>query len=193
MGIVKGDPTHISDQDKYFMSIAKVVGEGSTHPVAPGGCVLVRQRNILGDGRSLLASCKVEVDCVTYAIGAAASRGTPLQGSVVYTTRYPFSAAIFQLHLMGIRKVIVLAHEWEPYYKDEFRRAARLARELKISIEPLFEDEDERFSTNNQAPRFDDKEAQFENKDLYTTSPVESESFDIEKHTEYSDDFNTAV
>ena len=42
---------------------------------------------------------------------------------------------------MGIRKFIVLAHEWEPYYKDEFRRAARLARELCIAIEPLFDDE----------------------------------------------------
>ena len=193
MAIIKGDPTHITDQDKYFMDIAKAVAVGSTHPMAPGGCVLVRQRNILGDGRSLLASCKVEVDCVTYAIGTAASRGTPLNGAVVYTTRYPFSAAIFQLHLMGIRKIVVLAHEWEPYYKDEFRRAARLARELKISIEPLFEDEDERFGTNNQAPRFDDKEAQFENKDLYTSSPVESESFDIEEHTEYSDGFHPTV
>ena len=193
MGIVKGDPTHITNPDKYWMSIAKLIGDGSNHPIAPGGCVLVRQRNILGDGRSVLASCKVEIDCVTYAIGTAAGRGTPLNGAVVYTTRYPFSASIFQLHLMGIRKVVVLAHEWEPYYKDEFRRAARLARELKISIEPLFEDEDERFSTNNQAPRFDDKEAQFENKDLYTSSPVESESFDIEKHTEYSDDFHPTV
>ena len=188
MAIIKGDPTHITDPDKYFIGIAKAIAEGSTHPIAPGGCVLVRQRNILGDGRSLLASCKVEVDCVTYAIGAASGRGTPLHGSTVYTTRYPFSAAIFQLHLMGIRKVVVLAHEWEAYYKDEFRRAARLARELQISIEPFFEDDDERFSTNNQAPRFDDKEAQFNNKDLYTSSPVESESFDIEAHTEYNDD-----
>ncbi len=175
------------------MNVAKVIAEGSTHPIAPGGCVLVRQRNILGDGRSILASCKVEVDCVAYAIGTAASRGTPLQGAVVYTTRYPFSAAIFQLHLMGIRKVIVLAHEWEPYYKDEFRRAARLARELQISIEPHWEDEDQRFSTNNQSPRFDNQEEHFQNKDLYTSSPVEEESFDIEKHTEYSDEFNTSV
>ena len=37
---------------------------------------------------------------------------------------------------MGIRKLTVVAHEWEPYYKDEFRRAARLARELAIAIEP---------------------------------------------------------
>lgn len=193
MSIIKGDVTHIRDADKYFMEVAKTVAKASTHPISPGGCVLVRARNILGDGRSLLASCKVEIDCVTYAIGTAASRGTPLNGAVIYTTRYPFSAAIFQLSLMGIRKVVVLAHEWEPFYKDEFRRAARLARELKISIEPLFEDEDERFSTNNQAPRFDEKEEQFQNKDLYTSSPVEEQSFDIEAYTEFSDGFNTTV
>ena len=49
---------------------------------------------------------------------------------------------------MGIRRLVVLAHEWEPYYKDEFRRAARLARELTIAIEPMFEDEDPRFTKN---------------------------------------------
>ena len=83
---------------------------------------------------------------------------------------------------MGVRKIVVLAHEWEPYYKDEFRRAARLARELNISIEPLFENEDERFSTNDQAPRFSadsDKEQEFQDKDLYTSSPVEQSDSDI--------------
>ena len=40
------------------------------------------------------------------------------------------SHAVFQAYLLGIRKIVVLAHEWEPFYKDEFRRAARLAREL---------------------------------------------------------------
>ena len=51
---------------------------------------------------------------------------------------------------MGIRKFIVLAHEWEPYYKDEFRRAARLARELCIAIEPLFDDELTKRSTSTE-------------------------------------------
>ena len=83
---------------------------------------------------------------------------------------------------MGVRKIIVLAHEWEPYYKDEFRRASRLARELNISIEPLFENEDERFTTNDQAPRFradSIKEEEFQDKDLYTSSPVEQSDSDI--------------
>jgi len=191
MAIVSGDPTFIADKEKYFMKIAQVVAEGSSHPLFPGGCVIVRDREIVGDGRSILASCKVEIDCVTYAIATASKRGTPLAGAVVYTTRYPFSASIFQLHLMGVKKVVVLAHPWEPFYKDEFKRAARLARELSIAIEPLFEDDDERFATNTQAPRFDDKEAQFENQDLYTGIPVESSDFEIEKYTEpnYESDF----
>ena len=180
MTIVKGDPSYIKNKDTYFMSIAKEVAKGSTHPMVPGGCIIARDREIIGDGRSLLASCKVEIDCVTYAIATASKRGTPLTGAVVYTTRYPFSASVFQLHLMGIKKIVVLAHEWEPYYKDEFRRAARLGRELAIAIEPFFEDEDKRFATNKQAPRFDEREEQFNDKDLYTTNPVEDDDFDLE-------------
>lgn len=186
----KHDPTFIYDKERYFINLAKQVETGSNHPIAPGGCVIVRDREIVGDGRSILADCKVEIDCVTYAIATACKRGTPITGAVIYSTRYPFSASVFQLHLMGIRKIIVLAHEWEPYYKDEFRRSARLARELSISIEPFFEDEDERFSTNNQAPRFDEKEEQFQNKDLYTYSPAERNDFDAEQYQQQIDDSN---
>ena len=186
----KHDPTFIHDKERYFINLAKQVETGSNHPIAPGGCVIVRDREIVGDGRSILADCKVEIDCVTYAIATACKRGTPITGAVIYSTRYPFSASVFQLYLMGIRKIIVLAHEWEPYYKDEFRRAARLARELSISIEPIFEDEDERFSTSNQAPRFDERENQFENKDLYTYCPATEDGISPEKYDEQINDSN---
>ena len=193
MPIVDGDPTFIANKEKYFMNVAKTIATGSTHPICPGGAVVVRDREIMGDGRSVLASCKVEIDCVTYAIATASKRGTTMAGSVIYTTRYPFSASVFQLHLMGVRKVIVLSHPWEPYYKDEFRRAARLARELLIAIEPYFETKDERFTTNEQAPRFDEEEEQFENQDLYTGIPVESNDFNIEKYSEPNDESNFTV
>ena len=170
------------------MNVALAVAQASKHPIAQGGCVLVRDNEIIGDGRSILAECKVEVDCVTYAIATACKRGTPAVGATLYTTRYPFSASIFQLYLMGVKKIIVLAHDWEPYYKDEFRRAARLARELFISIEPLFADEDEKFQTNNQAPRFDDREEQFENKDLYTYSPATEDDELLKQYSEYKND-----
>lgn len=172
------------------MDVAKQIATGSNHPISPGGCIITRDKEILGDGRSILADCKVEIDCITYAIATACKRGTPITGAVIYSTRYPFSASIFQLHLMGIRKIVVLAHEWEPYYKDEFRRSARLARELAISIEPLFENEDERFSTNNQAPRFDKREEQFDNKDLYTHSPATADDFDPKQYQQQIDDSN---
>jgi len=81
-----------------------------------------------------------------------------MTGATIYTTRYPFSASIFQAHIMGIRKIVILAHEWEAYYKDEFRRSARLARELEIAIEPHFEDDDPRLSVNKHANRKIDKE-----------------------------------
>ena len=173
MTIVKGDPTFIDDKETYFMAIAKEIAKGSNHPIAPGGALITRSRDIIGDGRSVLADCKVEIDCVTYALATAARHGTPLNGAVIYTTRYPFSASIFQMHIVGITKVVVLSHEWEAYYRDEFRRSARLARELGIAIEPMFEDADERFGTNVMAPRFDEREEQFLNKDLYTINPID--------------------
>ena len=94
---------------------------------------------------------------------------------------------------MGIKKLVVKAHEWEPYYKDEFRRAARLARELSIAIEPYFDDDDKRFSTNNQAPRFDNREEQFDNKDLYTTTPVEADDYEVKLYKEYEEDEDLIV
>jgi len=151
----KGDPTFIKNKDRYFLEVAKAIAAASTHPKAPGGCVIVRDREIICDGRSLYTDSKIEVDCVSYAIASAAKAGAPTIGCVVYTTRYPFATSIFQLHLMGIRKIVVLAHEWEPYYKDEYRRTARLARELSVAIEPIFLDDDPRFTTNTHDRNFD--------------------------------------
>ncbi len=53
----KGDPTYIKNKERFFLEVAKA----STHPLAPGGCVLVRNREIIVDGRSLVAACKVEM------------------------------------------------------------------------------------------------------------------------------------
>ena len=177
----KGDPTYIKNKEKYFMEIAKVVGQASSHPKAPGGCVIVRDREIVGDGRSIYTASKVEIDALTYAIACASKNGTPLTGAVVYTTRYPFSASIFQCYLMGIRKIVIQAHEWEPFYKDEFRRAARLARELCMAIEPLFDTEDERFSVNKQDQPLPDPE-------LYTENPYAPDEFDPQSTDEINDD-----
>lgn len=154
------------------MEVAQAIGKASTHPKAPGGCIIVRDREIIGDGRSLLTDSKVEIDCVSYAVAAAAKSGTAAIGSVVYTTRYPFSTSVFQAHLMGIRKIIVLAHEWEAWYKDEFRRAARLARELKIAIEPMFLDEDPRFTKNTHDR--DDLDSAF----FQESNPFELDEYD---------------
>ena len=144
----KGDPTYIKNKDHYFIDVAIAISKASTHPNCPGGCIIVRDREIIGDGRSLLTDSKVEIDCISYAIAAAARNGTPAIGAVIYTTRYPFSMSVFQAHMMGIHKIVFLGHEWEPFYKDEFRRAARIARELKMSIEPIYTDDDQRFTTN---------------------------------------------
>ena len=181
-----GDPTYIKNKEKYFMSIAKTVGLASTHPKSPGGCILVRDREIIGDGRSILTASKVEIDCLTYAIATCSKRGTPTTGATVYTTRYPFSASVFQCYLMGIKKIVVLAHEWEAYYKDEFRRAARLARELSIAIEPLFDEEDPRFGVNKAPKRKLEKE-------LYDASTFVVDEYDPKTTTENLDDYQPTV
>ena len=179
----KGDPTYIKNKDQYFLAIAKTVALGSTHPTQ-GGCVIVRDREVVGDGRSVLAACKVEIDCLTYAIACASKNGTPLTGSVVYSTRYPFSASIFQCYLMGIRKIVIQAHEWEPYYKDEFRRAARLARELCMAIEPLFDSEDARFGVSTKGKEVPDA-------DLYTENPHAVDEYDPQNSDELDDETTT--
>jgi deoxycytidylate deaminase len=88
----KGDPV-ISKIKTYFMSIATAIARGSTHPIVPGGCVLIRDREVIGDGRSVLCESKVEIDCITYAIATCAKRGTPTTGAV--STAH----AIHSLHL----------------------------------------------------------------------------------------------
>ena len=82
---------------------------------------------------------------------------------------------------MGIRKIVVLAHEWEAYYKDEFRRAARLARELSIAIEPYFENEDPRFSVNSyEGKEIDPK--------LYHDNPNIADEYDAKDAREIHDE-----
>ena len=72
---------------------------------------------------------------------------------------------------MGITRIVVLAHEWEPYYKDEFRRAARLAREVSIAIEPIFLDKDPRFTKNSYDRNID--------QELFPDSnPFETDEYD---------------
>ena len=62
----KGDPTYIKNKERYFIEVAKTIGSASSHPLCPGGCVVVRDREILGDGRALLTDSKVEIDPVCY-------------------------------------------------------------------------------------------------------------------------------
>ena len=158
MSSPKGDPTYIKNKSRFFIDVAKTIAQASTHPKSPGGCIVVRNREIIGDGRSLLTHTKVEIDPVAHAIACACSRGTPTVGAEIFTTRYPFSASVFQAHVMGVKAIYVEAHAWEPYYKDEFRRAARLARELNMPVEPIFNNPDPRFNVNTYENELNDEE-----------------------------------
>ena len=82
---------------------------------------------------------------------------------------------------MGIQKIVVLAREWQPYYKDEFRRAARLARELCMAVESIYEDEDPRFAVSKKDLNVPDPE-------LYTENPYEQDEFDPQTIDEIHDD-----
>ena len=169
----KGDPLFIKDKERFFMDIAMGVAKASTHPAAPGGCVLVRNREIIGDGRSILTASEIEIDCISHAIATAAKRGTPTPGAEIYTTRYPFATSVFQAYVMGIKKFIVRSHPWEPNYKYEFRKAARLARELCVAIETIFDKADPQLS-----PNANDREDYEEELYAYPATPYAADEFD---------------
>jgi deoxycytidylate deaminase len=178
----KGDPLFIKDKERFFMDVAMTIAKASSHPYAPGGCVVVRDREIIGDGRSILTASEVEVDCITHAIATAAKRGTPTPGAEVYTTRYPFASAIFQCYVMGIRRLIVRAHPWEANYKYEFRKAARLARELCIAIEPIYDKSDPQLS-----PNANDREDYEEELFPQPATPYAPDEFDQKSTGTYDD------
>ena len=180
----KGDPTYIKNKDRFFLTLAKTIEQASSHPIAPGGCVLVRDREVIGDGRSFYTASQVEVDCLSHAIATAAKRGTPTPGAVVYTTRYPFSHCVFQCYVMGIRNIYFLSHDWETRYKDEFKRAARLARELAISIEPI--SLDDQYSLNT----YDDPKS--DPKNFTGRKDFAPDEFDV-ADPEKTNDFSTTI
>lgn len=183
----KGDPTYIKNKDRFFIDVAKTIAQASTHPKYQGGCIVVRNREIIGDGRSLLTHTKVEIDPVAHAIACACSRGTPTVGAEIFTTRYPFSASVFQAHVMGVKRIVVQAHQWEPYYKDEFRRAARLAREIAMPIEPIFDNPDPRFNVNTYDHEDNDQ-------DLYTEAqPYAPDEFDTDPPKDSENEDTTTV
>ena len=53
MNAPKGDPTYIKNKDNTSLKLQRTLASASTHPKAPGACVVVRDREIVGDGRSL--------------------------------------------------------------------------------------------------------------------------------------------
>ena len=155
----EGDPGYIKNRDLYFLKIADAVASASTHPLTAGGAVISRDRDVIATGRSVLSASKVEIDPISYAIGSCCKLGTPTIGAVIYSTRYPFAVSVMQAHLMGIRRFGITAHEWETIHREEFRKAARLARELSIAIEPVYSTPDPRFAEDpHQLDQFDGAE-----------------------------------
>ena len=59
----ESDPTFIKNKERFFIEVAKTVSKGSTHPAAGAGCIIVRDREIIGAGRSILTASKIEIDC----------------------------------------------------------------------------------------------------------------------------------
>ena len=70
------DPLYVKNKEAYFIEIAKTIAKASTHPLAPGACVIVRDREIIGEGRAILTASKIEIDCLSVAIGACQTRHT---------------------------------------------------------------------------------------------------------------------
>ena len=99
----------------------------------------------------------VEIDCISYAVAAAAKAGTPAIGGVIYTTRYPFSnICVSSTHDGVSKRLFYLPMTGNRITKKSSDVTARLARELNIAIEPMFEDEDPRFTKNSNDRHIDE-------------------------------------
>lgn len=184
MSVLSGDPTYIVNKEQYFMDIAKGIEKGSNHPVVPGACVIVRQRDIISNGRSVLATCNTEIDCITYAIATAAKNGTPLVGSTIYTTCYPRPESIFQLHIIGIKHIIFLFREFPAGYSATYRRSAALASDLGISLE-VYDDTDHSKSKTQSSKKERSPEA-------FQTGTIKRSDIELKEYTTngYDSDFD---
>ena len=175
MSILSTDPTYIINKDQYFMDIAKGLEEASNHPVAPGGCVIVRQRDIIANGRSVLGSRYTEIDCITYALATAAKHGTPVVGSTVYTTCYPLPESIFQSHIVGIKLIYFLFREWPTGYKARYDRAAALASDLGITLDVY---DDSNTTKSNDQSREKERQSQ-----AFQTGKIKRSDIDLTEYT----------
>lgn len=135
MSILNRDPTYMINKEQIFMDIAKGLEKASNHPIAPGGCVIVRQRDILASGRSVMCSGYTEIDCIECAIATAAKNGTPVVGSTVYTTCYPLPESIIQCHIVGINLIYFLFRDQPTGYAKRRETAVKIAHELGITVD----------------------------------------------------------
>lgn len=175
MSILSADPTYVLNKDQYFMDIAKEIEKGSNHPVVPGGCVIVRQRDIIANGRSVYATWKTEIDCITYAIATAAKNGTPVVGSTVYTTCYPRPESIFQSHIVGIKHIIILFKDIPSAYSSTYKKSAALAGDLGIAIE-VYDDSDTTKSTDQSNRKEKDTQT-------FQTGKIKRSDIDLTEYT----------
>ena len=89
----KGDPCYIKNKDRYFMSIATAIARGSTHPIVPGGCVLIRDREVIGDGGLFCVNQKLKLIVLPTPLPLALNEVRQLL-ELLFTAR-----AIHSLHL----------------------------------------------------------------------------------------------
>ena len=123
-----------SNSSDTFMAQAIELAEKSDHPLTKAATIIVSNGVILATGLYTLLPSKIDIDCLSCAIANVAAHGVPPENPVVYTTRFPFSTPLYQAHLLGVTELFIQKHEWESYYKDEFRRASRLAKDLEIEL-----------------------------------------------------------
>ena len=93
----KGDPLFIKDKERFFMDVAMTMSQ-KLLVILPlrADCIIVRDREIIGDGRSILTASEVEVDCISHAIATAAKAWyTYTWVQKIYSTRYPFANCCF--------------------------------------------------------------------------------------------------
>lgn len=147
-------PAHVDNWDEYFLNIAKAVSIKSKDPKCPVGAVIVSGDNIIlstgfnglprgvhDDEQTLLdADEKLRVICHAEdnaIMNAARVGGRPLQGTIIYVTKFPCLACCNAIIQAGITRIYT--HD-DSFWNDDpadgdHSRKKRVLHEARIDVD----------------------------------------------------------
>lgn len=136
-------------KDKYYLSLAKLISEGSSDPSTKVGCVLVGQDGVLlatGYNRFPTKVAQTEdrmnnreekYRFVIHAEKVAIFNSSfDLRGATAYVTHAPCSHCQAAFAEVGIKKVVTgqLLQSWQDRFPDSYRVAEEIREECGIEF-----------------------------------------------------------